>query len=239
MWQFLRVACNGLNRLPQEELTHLSGKKIMVKTSDQQMMKIKHTIKIGFLGLSILIFAACSGDEQAKVAKPQEVKAKSDNPFSFYKNIEIKPGFHFEVVSWGKGVDSIGGYLLLMSDSIKNNYKSIAIERKGIITDAWNMDLDNDGNPELYIQYVVRKNVNDINVYEFSNNSFDKISFPGLNSNLKKGFQGNDTFFVKNGDLFRSVPVVLTDSGKTSTLVKTLEYRLSGNSFSTKEVKPD
>ena len=120
----------------------------------------------------------------------------------------------------------------------KNNYKSIAVERKGIITDAWNMDLDNDGNPELYIQYVVRKNVNDINVYEFSNNNFDKISFPGLNSSLKKGYQGNDKFFVKNGDLFRSVPVLLTDSGKTATLVKTLAYRLNGNSFSTKEVKP-
>lgn len=202
-------------------------------------MKLKNAIKIGFFGLSILLFVACGSDEQAVVTKPQEVKAKSANPFSFYKNIEIKPGFHFEVVSWGKGVDTLGGYLLLMSDSVKNNYKSIAVERKGIITDAWNMDLDNDGNPELYIQYVVRKNVNDINVYEFSNNNFEKISFPGLNSNLKKGFQGNDTFFVKNGDLFRTVPVLLTDSGKTSTLVKTLAYKLSGNSFSTKEVKPE
>ncbi len=201
-------------------------------------MKLKKAIKVGLFSLTVLIFAACSSDEPATVAKPEIVKEKSANPFSFYRSIEIKPGFHFEVLSWGKGVDTLGGYLLLMSDSIKNNYKSIAIERKGIITDAWNMDLDNDGNPELYIQYVVRKNVNDINVYEFNNNSFDKISFPGLNSNLKKGYQGNDTFFVKNGDLFRSVPVVLTDSGKTSTLVKTLEYKLSGNSFSTKEVKP-
>ncbi len=201
-------------------------------------MRLKVVIKTVIFGVGILIFAACGGDDATTVAKVEEVKAKSVNPFSFYKSIEIKPGFHFEIVSWGKGVDTVGGYLLLMSDSIKNNYKSIAIERKGVITDAWNMDLDNDGNPELYVQYVVRKNVNDINVYEFSNNSFDKISFPGLNSDLKKGYQGNDKFFVKNGDLFRSVPLVLTDSGKTSTLVKTLAYRLSGNSFSTKEVKP-
>jgi len=201
-------------------------------------MNIKNAIKIGFLGLGILVINACSGDETTTVAKVEEVKTKTVNPFPFYKSIEIKPGFHFEVLSWGKGVDTLGGYLLLMSDSLKNNYKSIAIERKGVIVDAWNMDLDNDGNPELYIQYVVRKNVNDINVYEFTNNSFDKINFPGLNSTLKKGYEGNDKFFVKNGDLFRSVPVVLTDSGKTSTLVKTLAYRLSGNSFSTKEVKP-
>ncbi|MES2653455.1 MAG: hypothetical protein V4663_17085 [Bacteroidota bacterium] len=201
-------------------------------------MRLKETIKTVIFGVGTLIFAACGSDDATTVAKVEELKAKSVNPFSFYKSIEIKPGFHFEIVSWGKGVDTVGGYLLLMSDSVKNNYKSIAIERKGVITDAWNMDLDNDGNPELYVQYVVRKNVNDINVYEFSNNSFDKISFPGLNSDLKKGYQGNDKFFVKNGDLFRSVPLVLTDSGKTSTLVKTLAYRLSGNSFSTKEVKP-
>jgi hypothetical protein len=197
-------------------------------------------IKLGFFALaSILFIAACTNDDKpANVAKTPDA-AKSVNPFPFYKSIEIKPGYHFEVVSWGKGVDTLGGYLLLMSDSIKNNYKSISLERKGIITDAWNMDLDNDGNPELYVQYVVRKNVNDLNVYEFAGNGFDKISFPALNSDLKKGYQGNDKFFIKNGDLFRSVPVVTTDSGKTTTVIKTIQYQLRGNNFSTSEVKPE
>ncbi|MFD0941004.1 hypothetical protein [Pedobacter boryungensis] len=197
-------------------------------------------IKLGFFALaSILFIAACTNNDQPAIVAKTAATPKSVNPFPFYKSIEIKPGYHFEVVSWGKGVDTLGGYLLLMSDSIKNNYKSISIERKGIITDAWNMDLDNDGNPELYIQYVARKNVNDLNVYEFAGNSFDKISFPGLNSDLKKGYQGNDKFFIKNGDLFRSVPVVTTDSGKTSTVIKTIQYQLRGNSFSTSEVKPE
>lgn len=202
-------------------------------------MKLTNAIKFSFLMLgTALFYTACSSDEKpTAVVQTDTGKAKSANPFSFYKSIEIKPGYHFEVVSWGKGVDSVGGYLLLMSDSVKNNYKSLSEERKGIIEDAWNMDLDNDGNPELYVQYVVRKNVNDLNVYEFSGNSFNKISFPGLSSNLKKGYEGNDKFFVKNGDLFRSVPVVTTDSGKTTTLIKTLQYRLSGNSFSASEVK--
>ena len=206
----------------------------------KQQMKFKNSIQIALLlVISVTMLIACSSDEKAPiVAKNETVDKKTANPFAYYKNIEIKPGLHFEVVSWGKGVDTLGGYLLLMSDSVKNNYKSIAIERKGVITDSWNMDLDNDGNPEIYVQYVVRKNVNDVSVYEFANNSFDKISFPGLNSNLKKGYQGDDKFFVKNGDLFRAVPIVTTDSGKTSTLVKTLQYNLRGNSFSTSEVKP-
>ena len=200
-------------------------------------MKLINALKIGFLTLSTSVFVmACTNDEkQTEQAKATTTVAKTVNPFSFYKAIEIKPGFNFEVVSWGKGVDTLGGYLLLMSDSSKNNYKSISVERKGVILDAWNMDLDNDGNPELYIQFLARKNVNDVNVYEFANNSFDKISFPGLNS--LKGYEGNDQFFVKEGELYRTVPIVNIDSGKTTTLVKTLKYNLKGNSFSTSEVK--
>ncbi|MDQ8051512.1 MAG: hypothetical protein REI78_00735 [Pedobacter sp.] len=191
---------------------------------------------IFILGCSLAIAACTDRDAASTPAKTEKTTAKSANPFPFYKHIEIKPGYHFEVVSWGKGIDTLGGYLILMSDSVRNNYRSVAGERKGIITDAWNMDLDNDGNPELYIQYVVRKNVSDLNVYEFSGNSFDKISFPGLNSNLKKNYQGNDKFFIKSGELYRSVPIVETDSNKTTTLIKTIKYRLSGNSFSTSEV---
>ncbi len=182
-----------------------------------------------------MVFVACSENEKTVQTQLAPTETKAPNPFPFYKSIEIKPGYYFEVVSWGKGVDSVGGFLILMSDSAKNNYKSIAVERNGIITDAWNMDLDNDGNPEIYVQSLVRKNVTDVNVYEFGND-FNKISFPGINT--MKGYQGDDKFFVKNGDLFRSVPIVQSEGGKTSTLVKTLKYRLSGNSFSSSEVKP-
>lgn len=201
-------------------------------------MKLIDAIKLGVLSLTAIVFvAACTGDDQKTETPVATTTTKTVNPFPFYKSIEIKQGYHFEVISWGRGVDTVGGYILLMSDSLKNNFRSLNAERNGIITDAWNMDLDNDGNPELYIQYLVRKNVNDLNVYEFVNNSFDKISFPGLSSDMKKGYEGNDKFFIKNGDLFRSVPVVSIDSGKTTTLIKTLKYRLSGNSFSASEVK--
>jgi len=199
-------------------------------------MVLKDLLKSVFTIFAVsIVVVACGDSEKPASIEQKVVETKEPNPFPFYKSIEIKPGYYFEVLSWGKGVDSIGGFLILMSDSLKNNYKSISVERAGIITDAWNMDLDNDGNPEIYIQTLVRKNVADVNVYEF-NNDFNKISFPGIST--MKGYQGDDKFFVKNGDLFRSVPTVQTDSGKTTTLVKTLKYRLSGNSFSSSEVKP-
>ncbi len=193
-------------------------------------------LKFVFFTLSITLFIACSDKEAQNVAAV--TAPKSENPFSFYKSIEIKPGFNFEVLSWGKGVDTLGGFLILMSDSAKNNYKSVSVERKGKITDAWNMDLDNDGNPEIYIQYVVRKNVNDINVYEYSNGSFNKISFPGLRSDIKESYQGNDKFYVKSGELFRNVPIINVNGNKKTTETKTFKYRLGGNSFSSTELKP-
>ncbi|WP_461787918.1 hypothetical protein [Pedobacter sp.] len=199
-------------------------------------MILKDILRTGFfIGATSLFLIACGDDNKPAQTEQRAAEVKQPNPFPFYKSIEIKPGYYFEVVSWGKGVDSVGGFLILMSDSLKNNYRSVSVERAGIITDAWNMDLDNDGNPEIYVQTLVRKNVNDLNVYEFGND-FNKISFPGISS--MKGYKGDDKFFVKNGDLFRSVPIVQTDSGKTTTLVKTLKYRLSGNSFSSSEVKP-
>ena len=195
----------------------------------------KYTLQHLLLLTGMLFCLACSEDQPATVKVEAPVVQK--NPFSFYKDIEVKPGLNFEILSWGKGIDSVGGYQILMSDSVRNNYKSTAIDRKGIITDAWNMDLDNDGNPELYIQLLSRKNVLDLNVLEFSGGNFNKISFPSLSSNQKKGYKGNDKFFIKNGDLFRSFPVI-DDQDSTKTVTKTYQYKLAGNSFATSEVKP-
>lgn len=200
-------------------------------------MKIRnYTLQHLLLLAGMLFCFACTEAEPVKEVKIENLKAEK-NPFKFYKDIEVKPGLNFEIVSWGKGVDSIGGYQILMSDSVKSNYKSAAVERKGIVSDAWNMDLDNDGNPEIYIQLLSKKNVLDLNVFEYSGGDFNKIGFPSLNSNQKKGYLGEDKFFIKNGDLFRSFPV-MDDADSTKKIAKTYQYKLSGNSFSTSEVKP-
>ena len=182
----------------------------------------------------MLFCFACTEDKPAEIKSdiPPVVK----NPFKFYKDIEIRPGLNFEILSWGKGRDSIGGYQILMSDSVRNNYKSEAVERKGVITDAWNMDLDNDGNPELYIQLLSKQNILDLNVFEFSGGDFNKISFPSLNINQKKGYSGNDKFFIKDGNLFRSFPIK-DETDSTKTITKTYQYSLRGNSFSASDVK--
>ncbi|PWS29367.1 hypothetical protein DHW03_06000 [Pedobacter yonginense] len=196
----------------------------------------KYTLQHLLLVAGVLFCFACT-EEKPKEVKVEPTKVEK-NPFRFYKDIEVKPGLNFEVLSWGKGVDSIGGYQILMSDSVHSNFKSTAVERKGIMTDVWNMDLDNDGNPELYVQLLSKKNVYDLNVFEYAGNNFNKIGFPSLSTTQKKGYEGNDKFFIKNGDLFRSFPV--TDpADSTKKIVKTYQYKLSGNSFSTSEIKPE
>ena len=201
----------------------------------------RYFIKLPLLFAGLFILASCgdsaSEKKDASAAVAAEVK-KPVGQFPFYKDIAIKPGLNFEVVSWGKGVDSVGGYLILMSDTTKNSYKSLSNERKGIITDAWNMDLDNDGNPEIYIEMKSKENVLDLHVYEYSGGEFRKISFPGLSSSIKKNYVGNDKFIIKNGELFRSVPLV---NPKDTTIkagdFKMLHYKLSGNNFSVNELK--
>lgn len=207
----------------------------------------KETIKMSqffrtssFLLAGCLLLFSCSDEPKDKVASGTGTDstqvAKQPNPFPFYKSLSVRPGLHFEVVSWGKGVDSVGGYLILMSDSTRNNFKSLSDEREGVITDSWNMDLDNDGNPEVYVEVATGKNQKDLNVYEYNGNSFQKITFPGLSNRAKKTYGGNDQFKIKNGDLFRSYSVIDPDSVNKVAEVKTLQYRLRGNSFSVDEL---
>ncbi|WP_285056020.1 hypothetical protein [Pedobacter ginsengisoli] len=207
------------------------------------MRLIKYFSRQPYFLAGLLLMASCGdagSDKTAEVKPAVSSTGTPAGPFPFYKNIEIRPGISFEVVSWGKGVDSIGGYLILRTDSAKNSFKSLSNEREGIITDAWNMDMDNDGDPEIYIEMLSKKNVSDLNVYEYSGGSFNKITFPGLSSSLKKNYGGNDKYTIKNGDLFRSFPLVNPkDSTQKAGELKTVQYRLSGNSFSTSEVKPD
>lgn len=202
-------------------------------------MKSIKIITPAFGILALLFMISCGeGDKPTANTTQQNVSTIKKDQFPFYKDIPIRPGLNFEVVSWGKGVDSVGGYLILLSDSLKNNYKSLSNEREGIITDAWNMDMDNDGNPEVYIELLSKKNVSDLQVYEYSSGSFNKITFPGLSSNMKKIYAGNDKYTIKEGELFRSFPIVNPrDTTEKAGEIKRIKYRLSGNTFSPSEVE--
>lgn len=195
------------------------------------------------LCLTGLLFS-CGTEEEKKVMPVQQEAKKIPEPFRFHKAIEVKPGLTLDIVSWGRGSDSIGGYLILRSDSSRLSYRSVSGELKGKVADAWNMDLDTDGNPELYIQSVGQGKDSYLNMYIYEygeGGSNQQIRFPDLSSSLKEGYRGEDSMYVKDGRLFREFPFHSDQdsSSKVKKAIRKLEYTLKNNSLQFKEIKEE
>jgi hypothetical protein len=138
----------------------------------------------------------------------------------------------------------VGGYLILRSDSTHLSYRSIAGELDGKIVDTWNMDMDTDGNPELYIQAKGEGKGSYLTmyIYEYSEGgSNQKIPFPELSSSLKEGYRGNDSVYIKEGKLLREFSVYdKNDSTGTATgEIRKVEYTLRNNNLQFKEIKEE
>jgi len=198
---------------------------------------------ITILCLTGLLFSCGAEEEKQPITVKQEVK-KIPEPFRFHKAIEVKPGLTLDILSWGRGSDSIGGYIILRSDSTHLNYRSVSGELKGKVTDAWNMDLDTDGNPELFIQSVGLEKDSYLNmyIYEYSEGgSSQQIRFPDLNLSLKEGYRGKDSMYVKEGKLYREFPFydIQDSASSVKPRIRKLEYTLKNNNMQFKELKED
>ncbi|HXI00239.1 MAG TPA: hypothetical protein VNI52_08210 [Sphingobacteriaceae bacterium] len=194
--------------------------------------------------VSTMIFSGCTTADQnvSKINTPAIVENKIQPPFRFHKAIEVKPGLTFDVVSWGRGSETSGVYMILRSDSTRLEFKTTNAPLDGVLQDAWNMDMDSDGNPEIFIQAEGEGEGSHLNmyVYEFNNSgNGQKITFPSLSGSMKKGYKGNDSVYVKDGKLMREFPVVEESDAEKNARNKVLEYNLRGNSFSVKEIKEE
>lgn len=198
--------------------------------------------RISGLALIAVVISSCTTEEKKPVVSNKPAAKKIMQPFRYHKAIEVKPGLTLDIVSWGRGSNSVGGYMVLRSDSTHLNYRSISGELDGRIVDAWDMDLDSDGNPELYIQSKGEGEGSYLSMYIYEYNesgSNQQIRFPELGSTLKKGYKGSDSVYVKDGKLMRQFPLFSTDDtvGKPTGEIRKLEYSLRSNSLSVKEVE--
>jgi len=196
------------------------------------------------LVIGISVTSCTSEDKPKTTTAPVASACKLPEPFRFHKAIEVKPGLTFDVLSWGRGAQYVGAYMILRSDSTRAEYKSINADLEGEITDVWNMDMDSDGNPEIFIQAKGQDKGSYLKmyVYEFTENgSQQKLSFPDLTSSTRRKYHGKDSVYVRDGELYREFP--LYDEADTAaanpTGKKLLQYSLRGNSFSIKEIKED
>jgi hypothetical protein len=69
-------------------------------------------------------------------------------PFRFHKMIEVSPGQTYDVLSWGRGSEEAGAFMILHSDSSAIKYTTTTGDLDGRIIDVYNSDMDVDGNPK-------------------------------------------------------------------------------------------
>lgn len=204
-------------------------------------MNFRNCLSIAAVSLMI---AACSNEEKkSATANTAVAKPAGMAPFRFHKAIEVSPGQTYDVVSWGRGSTQVGAFAILHSDSSGMKYTTTTGNLDGTITDVYNADMDLDGNPEILIQSKGKDTVNyaKIYAYEFNDNNANNLNFPKLTRSQKKGYRGNDNFYIKDGKLIREFPIY---DGNDSTAKHTgakrqFEYGLSRNSFTVTQLSKD
>ena len=198
-----------------------------------------------FALIGCLIAASACNQQEQKVAAPAASAKKPDfvDPFRFHKLIEVSPGEDYDVLSWGRGSTTTGSYLILHSDSSGKKYTTTTGDLDGSIVDVYNSDMDLDGNPEILIQAKAKDTSNYATIYafEFNNGKANKLDFPRLNSSQRKGYRGNDNFYIKEGKFMREFPIYDGNGkdAKPTGQKRILEYGLRGNNFTVKQLSTD
>ena len=175
---------------------------------------------------------------------PQESQKPSlMDPFRYHKLIEVSPGNDFDILSWGRGSTETGAFEILNSDSAAMKYTTTTGDLDGIIVDAFNTDMDVDGNPEILIQAKTKDSIYNTTIYafEFDNGKANKLDFPKLTSSQKKGYRGNDNFYVQDGNLMRQFELY-DGTGKEARAngqKRLLQYGLRDNEFTVKQISTD
>jgi len=192
----------------------------------------------------LIIASGCNRDEK-KVAQPSVTAKKTDisAPFRFHKLVEVSPGEDYDVLSWGRGSNSVGAFLILHSDSSGKKYTTTTGDLDGSIVDVYNSDMDLDGNPEILIQAKATDTANYATIYafEFNNSKANKLDFPKLTSSQRKGYRGNDNFYIREGKFMREFPIYDGNGkdAKPTAAKRVLEYGLRGNNFTVKQLSKD
>src|SRR6185437_6601226 len=199
-------------------------------------MKIRNGFSLLLLIAVGLIFA-CNNEAKKPVAvsAPASKKPVNMDPFRYHKLIEVSPGQDYDILSWGRGSTKTGAFMILHSDSAAAKYTTTTGDLDGSIVDVYNSDMDLDGNPEILIQTKGKDTINYTNIYafEFGGEKARKLDFPKLTKAQKKGYRGDDNFYIKDGALIREFPIYDGNSAaaKPTGAKKQLQYGLRNNEF--------
>ncbi|MDP9047286.1 MAG: hypothetical protein M3N14_04065 [Bacteroidota bacterium] len=198
-----------------------------------------------FLLAGFGLFAACSNNDKKPVsaAPSKAIKPLLIEPFRYHKMIEVSPGQDYDVVSWGRGSSKKGAFAILHSDSAAARFTTTTGDLDGAIIDVYNSDMDLDGNPEIIIQAKGKDSINYTNIYayEFGGEKAQKLDFPKLTRSQRKGYRGDDNFYIKDGILMREFPIYDGNvaGSKPTGAKRQFQYGLRNNSFTVKQLGKD
>lgn len=196
-----------------------------------------------FLLTGCMLTAACNQPKTVATVTLPAQKIAIMAPFRFHKLIEVGPGNDFDILSWGRGSSEVGSFLILHSDSTSLKYTTTTGDMDGSIIDVYNSDMDLDGNPEILIQAKANDTTNYAIIYafEFTNGKAQKLDFPKLTTTQKKGYRGNDNFYIEDGKFMRQFPIYDGNGkgAKPTGQKRLLQYGLRDNEFTVQTLIKD
>jgi len=197
-----------------------------------------------FMLMVAALMAGCAHEAPKPVSTPPPSnKPELMDPFRFHKMIEVSPGDDFDILSWGRGSSAVGSFIILHSDSVNMKYTTTTGDLDGSIVDVYNSDMDVDGNPEILIQAKATDTSNYAIIYafEFSNDKAQKLDFPKLTNSQKKGYRGNDNFYIQDGKFMREFPIYngAGKDAKPTGQKRLLQYGLKNNEFTVQQLSTD
>jgi hypothetical protein len=185
-----------------------------------------------------------SNNDKSAIPAPAAAQAlRVMAPFRYHKTIEVSPGQYYDVLAWGRGSETVGAFQILRSDSATMKYTTTTGDLEGNIVDVFNADMDTDGNPELFIHTQAADSTNAAQVFafEYNDDNARKLDFPRLTRSQRKGYRGNDHFYIKEDHLMREFEVYNEDDSlaKKPIQKRIIEYSLRGNSLSSHQITTD
>lgn len=205
---------------------------------------MQNRFNLCWLTVTALLFAC--GNEAKKPAQVSIPVVKAPvvmQPFRYHKLIEVSPGQDYDILSWGRGSSKTGAFMILHSDSAAAKYTTTTGDLDGAIVDVYNSDMDLDGNPEILIQTKGKDTINYTTIYafEFGGEKARKLDFPKLTKSQRKGYRGDDNFYIKDGALMREFPIFDGNGAgaKLTGAKRQLQYGLRNNEFTVKQLSKD